>query len=147
MKQIYAFLCLFLFSSGVYAEQWLCIGDQVAAFIYSESKMSWELAKQKPDKWIIYKATGSESNRGYVYGVRNFDHSSVRYKCEEGFTRTGDLICEDRVNYNLLFIRHFVFNRKTQRFTATSPGNYFNYEDTPVMTTSAHVEIGKCSSF
>lgn len=145
MKHIYTFVCLFLFSSVVAGDQWLCIPDRAIGFVYNEVKQKWTEASFKVEekRWIISESESA----GYAYEVNRFGKDNLDLTslyCKEDFSEYGYLSCDGAGELR--------FNRDNLRYIKTYTLGYFNVlpdvnkiadadSDTPSM------EIGKCSSF
>lgn len=137
MKHIYTFLCLFLLSGVVSAEQWFCIADKSTGFFYSEETKVWERTTFNIDdsKYIIRKYDKHPDLWPYV--VTRVGEGGVYHYCPKDFDWSGTLECY-----------HFNFNKNTLRFINYNVDAYYGSQGEISDTASAatpYIEIGKCS--
>jgi hypothetical protein len=127
-------LSIFLsLTSTVYAEAYLCVGDQSTGFSFNQSTKEWSHARfnTKEAKYIL--SNGSGKWEWKKIGEKN------GIECDSSFSEYGYMNCES--------LRKITFNKKTLRYMSIYSIGYVNIgvygkegEDNP------SIEIGKCSS-
>ena len=132
MKKLFSLLLLSL-SSTVYAEAYLCVGDQATGLIFNKSSKAWSQAKfnVKDAKYILSKGSGKWEWKkiGEKYGI----------ECDSSFSEYGYMNCNS--------FSKIIFNKKTLRYMSIESIGYVNIGVAGEEgDTTPHMEIGKCSS-
>lgn len=132
MKKLF-YLLLLSISSTVYAEAYLCVGDQATGFSFNTSTKEWSQTKfnVKDAKYILSK--GSEKWEWKKIGEKN------GIECDSSFSEYGYMNCESFTKIQ--------FNKKTLRYISTYTIGYVNIGITRKEgNDTSSIEIGKCSS-
>ena len=121
-----------------YAEQYLCVEEYSAGFIYDKKSKEWRTATFKAtDKYII---SVDDTLKISEFIVKKVGKTGVAFYCNDGF-KDGRMCCQD---FWSPAPSEFCFNRNNGRFISTDTYGYYmddSNNDTP------HIEIGKCSPF
>ena len=140
LKILIAMTCL-TFTAVISADQFLCVADQAAGFMYSKTIKKWQAsAGDSDEKYVI-----SESDlEGYAYQLKEVGEETSYTECKEDFTKFGYLTCEG--------LYEFQMNRDNGRFLMVFKTGYFNVlpeinDFTDETSDTPYMVIGKCSPF
>ena len=128
-------LAVLLSPASAFAEQYLCLAEKAVGFKYFDNQKNW--ASSDFDSGSKY--TLSNSSGSFLLRSPNFEEPLAT--CGD-FNEAGVINCDGWV--------HFVFNKKSGRFTESHQGSYhlvgselFPKDGVEVPTPS--VSIGKCT--
>ncbi|TNG03198.1 MAG: hypothetical protein EP297_00495 [Gammaproteobacteria bacterium] len=139
--KLYRRLILFLlfawtFSTGVSAEQYLCVEEQATGFYFRSGQ--WKSTKFDADARFYLKNPDADDPQfsRYAYVLMEIGSEDPTGWCEKDFDTTGQTECESNRG-------NIVINNLTRRFLRTYSTGYISgfddNRDTP------HMAIGKCS--
>jgi hypothetical protein len=135
MKRLSILLLLLLLSDIAFAEQWLCVPEQVMGL---DSKGEWKMANvSNPINWVVVvKEHSSNSSASISYVVREAG-GPTKFLCETQHTGLTQFECYDPELHD-----QFRLNKNTNIYSRTGllgdlVGETNNY--TPL------IELGKCS--
>lgn len=131
-------LLTLLFSTPVFADEWLCTAEQSIGYEFSTETKQWIGTKFETDsKYIISES----SNSAYTYWIGVIGSNNILAVCKEDFGTIGVekdiLTCSD-------WMVHFQFNRSNGRFMYSYLIGFLQGQDDS--TSAPTMEIGKCSA-
>ena len=134
-------LCLFLFTSPCFSEQWLCITEHSAGIKYEKSQKKWRSTRftVEDDKFIIAETALDN----YQLEVRYEKSAVVVAACEKGINSSGYLLCDGFAN--------FKFNKNNGRFVMTFDSGYWlvslenEFMSSDEESESLYINIGNCT--
>lgn len=145
MRKLVLLLLLAAVGSNAAAEEWLCIADLFAGFIYKNGK--WK-AVSGPDKqkYVIGVATENEIRTARL--LKRDPPVWVVKKLGENY----GLSCGDFNDQDMLLchdVQEFSFNKQTGRFLYTYPVGYFGVSSNEIeakkeSAAAPQMMIGKC---
>ena len=135
------FAWLFMSTTALAAEQYLCVPDKTTGFSFNKVTKKWQYSNfENETKYVISKSNVKD----YVFQVTEVGENSPIARCESDFNNYGILFCSGYYEFKI--------NKKNGRYLKVYVYGYYNVVleegknideggDTP------HIEIGKCSPF
>ncbi|TNF98767.1 MAG: hypothetical protein EP297_07245 [Gammaproteobacteria bacterium] len=140
-RLVFMLLFVWLYSTTVNAEQYLCVEEMAAGFTFKNGQWTpakfrtdnrYIIRKRKPDDKVLY-------HQNPVYVVLSTGEEDVIGDCPNDFIYGSGLHCDMPTG-------EFKFSKRSGRFLKTYlMGYWFHDNDSDSDSDTPHIAIGKCS--